>query len=511
MSTPSQLPPPPMPDQAQVTGAGSGSGMDKFKSMLSRLTGGGTPMIDKSLEEAHQKRVAEADLHLKNYQALSKILTQGKDPQTGEALHDAQGGLTPAGQKLEMQRQAAFQEYGKAAGVNKESKSVVQKIGQVADHLVHHRKIDAQGQPQQGGMPAPPAAGGMPQPPAPSSDDPRTMLEMGQHRQAQEDLDAASKRKIAEGEKDPKTIYDSLIKIPGMTPEEARKIVSGKVAGAAGRVKPHPVTYADPNDPTRRLFGVQDLTTGQVFDQSGEPVENASQIQPSMLPSTHVGQYTYTDDSGNVHQVPTVSTTGKDIPGGKGKGAAAGSAPSAGRLAAPRGSSATGGGGRVIGTKDTGVLSGPAQNVLMKTQPVLDQVDRLLGDIDRLKLANNNDRMYLTGAYLAYRTGKASPEGSLANDIAGLSLGSVVEAASALQGSSRSIQALQKAIVHTPDPRVDSPALIREKLKTIKERLEDIVKDANTYGRKRTQSTLAAPHSNSHQGTGTKDDPIIVK
>src|SRR5260370_1082961 len=69
----------------------------------------------------------------------------------------------------------------------------------------------------------------------------------------------------------------------------------------------------------------------------------------------------------------------------------------------------------VIGSKDTGLLTPQAQKVLMTTQPVLDQVDRLLGDIDRLKLGNNNTPGYLFGSRLKYGVGMASDEGSLAN------------------------------------------------------------------------------------------------
>jgi hypothetical protein len=39
---------------------GNGSGMDRFRSVISRLSNGGTPAIDKTLEQHHQQRVAEA-------------------------------------------------------------------------------------------------------------------------------------------------------------------------------------------------------------------------------------------------------------------------------------------------------------------------------------------------------------------------------------------------------------------------------------------------------------------
>jgi hypothetical protein len=137
-----------------------------------------------------------------------------------------------------------------------------------------------------------------------------------------------------------------------------------------------------------------------------------------------------------------------------------------------------------LGWNATAQLSPAAQTVLIRTTPVLNQVDSLIGDIKDMKLEKNNTAGYLFGARAKYALGMASPEGTLAHDIAGLSLGSVVEAASALQGSSRSIQALRKALVHTPNPWRDSPALIYEKLTTIRQRLQDIVNDAQRYGSK---------------------------
>jgi hypothetical protein len=125
-----------------------------------------------------------------------------------------------------------------------------------------------------------------------------------------------------------------------------------------------------------------------------------------------------------------------------------------------------------------------AQTTIENAMPVLDQVDGLLKDIDNLKLGDNNQSGYLLASRAKYALGMASPEGSLGKDIAGLSLGSVVEAASTLKGASRSVLALKKALEHTPNPWVDSPKLMKEKLQTIKSRLKDVVDDAYKYGKK---------------------------
>src|SRR5271156_3206589 len=43
-----------------VEGPGDGSRSDRFRAIMSRLSNGGTPAIDKTLEQHHQQRVAEA-------------------------------------------------------------------------------------------------------------------------------------------------------------------------------------------------------------------------------------------------------------------------------------------------------------------------------------------------------------------------------------------------------------------------------------------------------------------
>ena len=310
---------------------------------------------------------------------------------------------------------------------------------------------------------------------------------------------------------------------------------------AFGRTKMHPVTVMGENG---ELVPALQVTEGDdagiVIGSDGKPIDNpkiASKWKPgrgwakdakgkfysfaidpatnqpikgtedysALPPSQYLdhykeGMYYWTDDSGNVHATPNpthtgVVTSGSGAPMGKQPGEKSSGKPAA--AAVPKSlygpsKSGSGGGGRVVGTKDTGVLNSPAQTVITKTQPVLDQVDRLVSDIDRLGLQDNNDSGYLFTSMMKYKFGKASPDGSLGNDIAGLSLGSVVEAASALGGTSRSLTALKKALQHTPNPWVDSPKLMREKLVTIKERLQDIVHDANEYGRKRQPSTSGA-------------------
>src|ERR1700676_4794293 len=55
---------------------------------------------------------------------------------------------------------------------------------------------------------------------------------------------------------------------PMFSPEEVKKIVEEKTAGAAGR--PQNVKYTDPNDPTKKLYGTK--VGGVVYDANQNPV-----------------------------------------------------------------------------------------------------------------------------------------------------------------------------------------------------------------------------------------------
>lgn len=302
MSTTPQLSPPPAAgnDTApQVTGAGDGGGMDRFRNLISKMSGGGTPLIDQRLQQHHDQRIANASLNQKAYQDLSSTLTRDSDKKYHDDKIDDPNNpnkLTPEGLKLEAQRQAAFQAWSKAAGVDKESKSVIQKMGQLADHLVHHRTAGGQ---QPGAAGAPPAAGGaaspslrpppgkgeggdaLPPPPSASASpapggggagspattfqpDPATLNESSLHSREEQDRDAASKRKITEeqAKTDPKAMVDGLIKA-GFPREEAMRITSTKLAGAAGRPKIKEEMVPDPDSKTGYSKSFVDELTGQ--------------------------------------------------------------------------------------------------------------------------------------------------------------------------------------------------------------------------------------------------------
>lgn len=129
-----------------------------------------------------------------------------------------------------------------------------------------------------------------------------------------------------------------------------------------------------------------------------------------------------------------------------------------------------------------GKLPAAQTTALTQIQPVLTETDRLLNRITELGLQNNNTPGYLAASRLKYAMGIAAPEGELGANIADLSLGSLVEATSALRGSSRSLPALKIALEHTPNAWRDSPKMMYEKLSNIKRRLQDVVNEAKSGG-----------------------------
>jgi hypothetical protein len=214
--------------------------------------------------------------------------------------------------------------------------------------------------------------------------------------------------------------------------------------------------------------------------------------------SSHV--YHWVDNQGQVHETPYTTSTHKGGPSSTPQSVPRGTPPrSPGVSPSVTPKSGLIGKDKIIGT---GKLPASAEKIIITTQPVIDQTNALIKRIDDLGLANNNDRFYLAPAYAQYRMGKASDPGSLGNDIAALSLGSVVDATSALQGGSRALPALKLAMQHTPNVMVDSPKLLREKLVTINGRLNDIVNEARSAGNAPQKTGSQSPNAWEQTATG---------
>lgn len=119
------------------------------------------------------------------------------------------------------------------------------------------------------------------------------------------------------------------------------------------------------------------------------------------------------------------------------------------------------------------------QHVLQETDPVLRSIDRGMGMLEKLKSSNQPFEMALKRA--GYSLGLATEVSSLINN---LELNRIVGAARVLKGSSRAVQALEKAMVHLPNPKVDSPKLMYEKFQNVRQNLKDIMDSVDRYEKK---------------------------
>jgi hypothetical protein len=150
--------------------------------------------------------------------------------------------------------------------------------------------------------------------------------------------------------------------------------------------------------------------------------------------------------------------------------------------------------------KDTS-LSPKAQQVLMETEPTLQQVDQLIAKLEPMR---NDNSSRLTLSRIGYALGHASPEGSLADDISKLELDRVVAGARVLKGSSRAYQALELAMKHAPNSWVDTPQLMYNKLTNIRQNLSDVENDAKNLGTSKLSSSAAEAATSSNQAPGGK-------
>jgi len=204
------VPPPPTGDpNTDVQGAGNGGGMDRFRSIISRLSGGGTPAIDKALKAHHDQVVADAQRHAdtaKRYYAMvAKAKQDGKDPTTGQPVTPEQL------QQWQQMADGAWADYSKIAGKSKQAKPIIQQMGGLLKHIAGAGG-GAQGQPGQQGtqtvQPPPqgaPSATTQPTVPPPPGTNPLQESAAGavqdasaRHVAEQSDLDAASKRRLDE-------------------------------------------------------------------------------------------------------------------------------------------------------------------------------------------------------------------------------------------------------------------------------------------------------------------------
>jgi hypothetical protein len=130
-------------------------------------------------------------------------------------------------------------------------------------------------------------------------------------------------------------------------------------------------------------------------------------------------------------------------------------------------------------------LNPHAQQVLMETAPIKDQIENLISQFEATKGDNTPGAHSVDRA--KYAVGISSQRGNAADQIAQLELTRVAGAARVLKGSSRAIQALHLAMNHLPNVWVDSDKLIYDKLTNLHEALGQIENEAYVYGKKSGQ------------------------
>lgn len=143
--------------------------------------------------------------------------------------------------------------------------------------------------------------------------------------------------------------------------------------------------------------------------------------------------------------------------------------------------------GRVLGISpaaqrrnEENPLDASARTTLESTAPVVDQVKRAMSLLETRK--NDNGLLdRTTMERLAYAFGFKPDDADL---ISNLELGRVNGAARILKGSSRALPALELAMKHLPDTKVDTYAKQYSQLENIMLNLKAIEKAAVTYGQK---------------------------
>lgn len=126
--------------------------------------------LEQALNSAHQRRLDEANLHMRTASTLAAgraMITQGIDPETHQHFNDPAyngRGIDVLKPEYDNNYNTAMDAYEKAAGVSKDTKSAIQRNRAVVEHLVQTGgKVSAPPQASAaGGGPAPaasPAAG----------------------------------------------------------------------------------------------------------------------------------------------------------------------------------------------------------------------------------------------------------------------------------------------------------------------------------------------------------------
>lgn len=449
--------------------------MDHFRSIVSRLSGGGTPAIDKALQQHHDQVFAEAQRHSANakswYSKYMAASRDGKDPTTGQPV-------TPdVIAKWKANGDAEMAEYGKIAGKSKQAKPLVQQMAGAMKHVIAHHDAQTgqpgqpetaasataapapptqQGQPTvppppQGAAPPSPQSGTVPPPPqgaptaasasSPSASSPSNPFMDA----AQRDSDAAATKDQdtlrmetaksdieakGKGKAETATITGMAdgLKAEGFTPEQIHEVLKSKYGGAGLRsaAKMHPLKVMDPNDPTKTIPALQSTVADEngqypVYDSTGNVIGNPSSLVPGMLETQRVGEMpVYNPATNQIEQQPTYSRSHKVAPAASaaslsgGSGAASSSKARPGAVAPPPSSKS---GRHGIPVRNLSTLAKPAtsideaRNSLIGDDPA--KIGGLAADLDIFK---SPESVRKVGEYLELVNAQMANE---AKDVAG--------------------------------------------------------------------------------------------
>jgi hypothetical protein len=207
---------------------------------------------------------------------------------------------------------------------------------------------------------------------------------------------------------------------------------------------------------------------------------SAPTLVPSLLPQTTTSNTQQTVQVGDkVVQIPKSTTTTRQ------RGGAA-PARSSGGLPAPPGTEQLPSGSRVLGNtpaqerrEQENPLTPAAQKVVMTADPTLQAMKRIKAALESVK--TSNDPFHYGLDRILYGAGVATGSSNVINQT---EMQKVAGAARLLQGSSRSREALERAMVHLPTIGVDSPKKMYEQVDNVITNLTDIIDSAKKEGKK---------------------------
>jgi hypothetical protein len=375
--------------------------MDRVRQIITRLSGGGTPAIDKALEAHHAEIMANAQRYASDAKRYSQLAIKA---QSGDLKINPDTGKPPTPEDIEKWNKnaaGAWADYSKIAGKAKAAKPIIEKMGGLIQHITGHPAAaggaggagggaaaggaPAAGGSPQGGQPAapatapqeassprgapppqpaqqgqqtvapPPQMAKMPQqtvPPPPGGENPFESAARGEIESASMKEQDARRVRDDDYRDKKKADIDPMLQPPHVN--QLKQEIADIMEAEPGITRDDAIRKAEQKLQITPKPGAAKLKTGWGKDAKGfysyqigpdnHPVpgsEDRTALPPaSYLEHTREGFHYITDDDGNVHEIPNESKSGVALPGDKGGGSGGGKPSS-------------GGGGRVVGHSAT--------------------------------------------------------------------------------------------------------------------------------------------------------------